>query len=183
MGKLSVFNFITLNGYFKGSGEDISWHKHDEEGTKFSEENMKSGNILLFGSVTYKMMANFWPSQMAYKNFPVVAEGMNNAEKIVFSKTLLKAEWKNTRIIKDNIVEEIKILKEQGKNMTILGSGSIVSLFAEHSLIDEYQFMVDPIAIGDGTTIFKGITHQLNLKLANTKTFKSGSILLSYEAL
>lgn len=70
-----------------------------------------------------------------------------------------------------------------GKDMTILGSGSIVSLFAEHGLIDEYQFMIDPIAIGDGTPIFKGISHQLDLKLTDTKIFKSGAVLLSYQPL
>ncbi|MDB5198824.1 MAG: dihydrofolate reductase [Chitinophagaceae bacterium] len=183
MGKLSVFNFVTLNGFYKGPGGDISWHKHDEEGGKMSEENLKSNNILLFGRVTYEMMANFWPSPMAHETFPDVAEGMNNAEKIVFSKTLQKADWKNTRVVKNNIVEEIRKLKQQGKDITILGSGSIVSLFAEHGLIDDYQFMLDPVAIADGTPIFKGINHQLNLKLIDTKIFKSGSILLSYQTI
>lgn len=91
MRKLSVFNFITLNGFYKGPGGDISWHKHGEEGSKFSEENLKSANILLFGRVTYEMMAGFWPSPMAYETFPAVAEGMNNTDKIVFSKTLKKS--------------------------------------------------------------------------------------------
>lgn len=184
MGKLSVFNFVTLNGFYKGPAGDISWHKHNEEGGKLSEENLKSGNILLFGRVTYEMMANFWPSPMAYESFPVVAEGMNNADKIVFSKTLQKADWKNTRLVKDNIVDEIKALKKMpGKDMTILGSGSIVSIFAEHGLIDEYQFMIDPTAIGDGTPIFKGIGHQLDLKHIDTKILKSGAVLLSYQPL
>ena len=184
MGKLSVFNFVTLNGFYKGSAGDISWHKHGEEGGKLSEENLRSGNILLFGRVTYEMMANFWPSPMAYETFPAVAEGMNNTDKIVFSKTLKKAEWKNTRLVTDNIVDEIKALKKMpGKNMTILGSGSIVSLFAEHGLVDEYQFMIDPIAIGDGTPIFKGIGKQLDLKLTDTKILKSGAVLLSYQPL
>ena len=184
MGKLSVFNFVTLNGFYKGPAGDISWHKHGEEGSKLSEENLRSGNILLFGRVTYEMMANFWPSPMAYESFPVVAEGMNNAEKIVFSRTLKKADWKNTRLVKDNIVDEIKALKKMpGKNMTILGSGSIVSIFAEHGLVDEYQFMIDPIAIGDGIPIFKGIGKQLDLKLTDTKIFGSGAVLLTYQPL
>jgi dihydrofolate reductase len=183
MGKLSVFNFITLNGFYKGPAGDISWHKHDEEGGKMSEDNLQSNNILLFGRVTYEMMAGFWPSPMAHETFPAVAEGMNNAEKIVFSKTMEKAGWKNTKLIKSNIVNEIKKMKTAGKDMTILGSGSIVSLFAEHGLIDNYQFMLDPTAIGNGTPIFKGISEQLNLKLTDTKIFKSGSILLSYQTI
>jgi dihydrofolate reductase len=183
MGKLSAFNFITLNGNFKGPGEDTSWHKHDEEGSKFSEENMRPGNILLFGRKTYQMMAGFWPSPIANENFPKVAEGMNNAEKIVFSRTLQKADWQNTRIIKGDIIGEIKNLKQQGKNMTILGSGSIVSLFAKHGLLDEYMVMIDPIAIAGGTSIFKDIDHNINLKLKSTRTFKSGSVVLGYEVL
>ena len=178
---LDVFNFITLNGFYKGPGGDISWHKHDEEGGKMSEENLKSNNILLFGRVTYEMMGGFWPSPKAYEMFPEVAKGMNNAEKIVFSRTMEKAEWKNTRLIRDNIVDEIKAMKLQGKDMTILGSGRIVTMFAEHGLIDGYQFMVDPVAIGEGTPIFKGIRHHLDLKLTDTKALKNGSVLLSYE--
>lgn len=183
MGQLSVFNFLTLNGYYKGPGNDISWHKHDEEGAKFSEKNMEPGNILLFGRITYEMMAAFWPSPAAYENFPLVAEGMNKAEKIVFSKTLEKAGWKNTRLIKENIVEEVKAMKQQGKNMTILGSGSIVSLFAQHNLIDDFMFMVDPVVLGEGTPIFRGIDHQLNLKLTDSKVFKNGSLVLSYQTI
>lgn len=107
---------------------------------------------------------------------------MNRADKVVFSRTLKKAEWSNTRLVKHNIVEEIKKMKGMpGKNMTVLGSGSIVTQFAEQGLIDEYQIMLDPVALGDGTPIFKGIQRPLNLKLISTKTFGSGVVLLSYQ--
>jgi dihydrofolate reductase len=113
---------------------------------------------------------------------PIVAEGMNKADKIVFSRTLKKAGWNNTRLVKDNIVEEIMKMKRMpGKDMTLLGSGSIVTLFAEQGLIDEYQVMVDPVVLGRGTPIFKGIKHKLDLKLIATRTFKSGVVLLSYQ--
>jgi len=182
MRKLNVFNFVTLNGYYKGLHEDISWHKHGGEEAEYSAEGAQSESILLFGRVTYEMMAGFWPTPLASETMPVVADGMNKSEKIVFSTTLKKAEWSNTRIIKSNIVEEIKKIKETpGKDMTILGSGSILTQFAEKGLIDEYQIMVDPVAIGDGIPIFKGIKLPLNLRLTNTRTFKSGVILLCYE--
>ncbi len=183
MRKLSIFNFTTLNGFYKGPNEEINWHKHGEEEKQYSIEGIKTGNTLLFGRITYQMMASFWPTPMALQNDPIVAEGMNKAEKIVFSRTLEKAEWNNTRLIKENIVEEIKKLKQTpGKDMTILGSGSIVTLFAEYGLIDEYEIMIDPVAIGDGTPIFKGIRNKLDLKLASTRTFKSGSVLLCYQS-
>ena len=146
MGKLSVFNFITLNGFYKGTNNDISWHRHGTEENEFASEGLKSDSMLLFGRVTYQMMAGYWPTPMAAQNDPTVAEGMNSSEKIVFTRTLKKAEWNNTRIISDNVIEEVKKLKKNGKDMTILGSGSIVTLFAEHGLIDEYQIMVDPVA-------------------------------------
>jgi dihydrofolate reductase len=184
MAQLHVFNFLTLNGFYKGPGEDISWHQHGEEEGEFAAEGAGSGGMIVFGRVTYEMMASFWPTPQAMKEMPEVAEGMNKSEKIVFSRTLKKAEWSNTRIIRDNIIDEMKKLKQQStKDMTILGSGSIVTQFAEHGLIDEYMLMVDPIALGEGTPLFKGIKHNLNLKLVDTRVFKkSGVVLLRYSS-
>jgi dihydrofolate reductase len=182
MGKLTVFNFATLNGYFEGPNRDLSWHKHGAEENEYAGEMLKSGNTLLFGRVTYEMMASYWPTPNAIKNDPIVAEGMNSADKIVFSRTLKKADWSNTTVVKDNIEEEIKKRKQMpGKNMTLLGSGSILTQFAEQGLIDEYQIMVDPVVLGDGTSMFKGIKDKLDLKLTMTRTFKSGVVLLCYQ--
>ncbi len=182
MRKVKVFNFVTLNGYFEGPKKDISWHKHGEEENEYAVEMLNSGDTLLFGRVTYELMASYWPTPDAIKNVPIVAEGMNNADKIVFSKTLKKVEWNNTRLVKDNIEEEIKKMKQMpGKNMTLLGSGSILTQFAQQGLIDEYQIMVNPVALGDGTPIFKGIKHRLNLKLTTTRTFRNGIVLLCYQ--
>ena len=182
MGKVNAFDFVTLDGYFEGPKGDISWHKHDADGTAYAVEGLKSGNTLLFGRVTYEMMASYWPTPVAIKNDPVVAEGMNRAEKIVFSRTLKHAGWNNTRLVKDNIGEEIRKLKKiSGRDMTLLGSGSILTQLAEEGLIDEFQFMVDPVALGEGTPIFKNIKHRLNLKLTSTRTFKNGTVLLCYQ--
>ena len=181
MGRLTVFNFTTLNGFFKGPNEDISWHKHGDEEAKFSEENANRDGIILFGRVTYEMMASFWPTLMAKEQFPKVAEGMNSCEKIVFSRTLKKAEWNNTRIISGDLEKEVKQLKkESAKEMPVLGSGTIVTQLADLGLVDEYQVMIDPVAIGQGTPIFQGIKKQLDLKLTNTRTFNSGIMLLCY---
>jgi len=183
MAKLSVFNFVSLDGYYKDANNKTEWHTHggEEEG-KFSEEGAQSGSILIFGRVTYDMMAGFWPSPMAHDMFPKVAAGMNKAEKIVFSKKMKKADWQNTKVISNDIVAEMKKLKKTATHdLTILGSGSIVAQFAEAGLIDTYIFMVDPIAIGNGTSIFKGLKHPLNLKLASSRAFKSGAVLNTYE--
>ena len=184
MRKLKAFNFITLNGYFKGANGDLNWHKHGYEEHKYSEESLEAGSTLVFGRVTYEMMAGYWPSDMALENDPIVANGMNQCEKIVFSRSLHKVEWNNTRLVNTDMIEAIKQLKKgTGNDLTILGSGSIITQCAEAGLIDEYEIMLDPVAIGNGTPIFNGIKQQLDLKLINTSVFKSGVVLLSYQSL
>jgi dihydrofolate reductase len=184
MRKLTVFNFMTLNGYYKGPNEDIAWHRHGQEESEYAAEGAKSESIILFGRKTYEMMASYWPTPIAMQNAPEVAEGMNKSEKIVFSTTLEKTDWQNTRLIKTDIISEVKKLKKtSGKDMVVLGSGSIVTQFAQAGIIDNYQFMIDPVALGDGATIFGGITTKLDLKLTDTKIFKSGVVLLCYRPL
>ncbi|HTB51479.1 MAG TPA: dihydrofolate reductase family protein [Ferruginibacter sp.] len=181
MSKITVFNFTTLNGYYKGAKEDISWHKHGKEENKYAEKALQSGNTLLFGRVTYQMMESFWPTPMASEMDPVVAKGMNESNKIVFSTTLKKVTWKNTTLVKTDLVTEVKKLKKLPQDITILGSGSIITQLAEHGLIDEYQVMIDPVALGKGEPMFKGLKHPLNLKLIDSKIFKSGVVLLCYK--
>jgi len=182
MRTVNVFNFITLNGYYQATDGDISWHRHGEEESKFSDENSQRGSTLLFGRITYEHMAAFWPTDMAKQRAPVTADGMNKAEKIVFSRTLKKAEWQNTRLISDDLVSTVRRLKsESGNPITILGSGSIITQLADAGLIDTYGFMIDPVALGDGVPVFKGITHRLQLRLTSSRVFKSGVIYVTYE--
>jgi dihydrofolate reductase len=183
MGKLTIFNFISLNGFYKGPNGDVSWAHGDEETDAFAVESNKDEGMLLFGRVTYEMMASFWPTPYARQLNAALADGMNKKEKIVFSSTLQKADWANTRIMKGNIIEEIKRLKTiPGKDMTVLGSGSIINQFAEAGLIDEYQVMMHPVVLGEGTPIFSGLKKKLNMKLVSSRIFKSGKVLLCYEA-
>lgn len=181
MRTLTAYNFLTLNGFFKGPQEDISWHRHGREEEQYSVQSLQSDSILLFGRKTYDMMAGFWPTPAAAGQSPEVAAGMNRAEKIVFSRRSFTPQWANTQLIGGDIVKEMHALKATpGKNMTILGSGSIISLFTEHGLIDEYQFMIDPVAIPEGTPVVAGITQKLELELSGSRVFESGVVLLSY---
>lgn len=181
MRTLSSFTFLSLDGYYKGMNEDISWHSHGAEEAEFSAESSGSGNILLFGRKTYEMMASFWPTAMAAEQFPEVAKNMNSAKKIVVSASLTKADWNNSSIMKGNLAEEIKKLKQTATNdITILGSGSIVTQLAAENLMDAYMLMIDPVAIGNGTALFKGLTTPLNLQLTGSRAFKSGVLLLTY---
>lgn len=185
MQRLIVFNNVTLDGYFTGANGDLSWAHSghaDAEFNAFVAGNASGGGQLLFGRITYELMARYWPTPMAITNDPVVAEGMNRIPKVVFSRTLDKASWSNTKLVKGDIASEIRKMKnETGEGMAILGSGSIVSQLAPESLIDEYQVLVNPVVLGKGRTMFDGLKERLNLKLTKTRTFGNGKVLLCYE--
>ncbi len=183
MRKLGVFNLVSLDGYFAGPGGDISWHNPDEEFQELANAASNSGNTLLFGRVTYELMARYWPTPEAIRDDPVVARGMNSAEKIVFSRTLKSADWQNTRLVKDGMAAEVRRLKEGpgDKGLTILGSGSLVSQLAQEGLIDEFQILLVPVVLGQGKTMFEGVKDRFPLKLVSSRTFKNGTILLDYE--
>jgi len=181
MRKLIVFNLMTLDGYYTGQDGDISWHNVDEEFQEVAKEASNSGNTLLFGRVTYELMVGYWPTPEAIKNDPIVAKGMNSATKIVFSRTLDNVDWNNTRLVKTDMLSEVRKLKEEsGKDLTVLGSGSIVSQLAQERLIDEYQILLNPVVIGKGKTMFEGVKDRFSLKLTRTRVFGNGNVLLSY---
>ena len=119
---------------------------------------------------------------MAMQQNPIVAEGMNQAQKFVFSKTLTTAEWNNTTLLNGDLAAEVRKLKnEPGNDMAILGSGTIVARLAQEGLIDEFQFVVNPVVLGKGRTTFDGVTRRLNLRLIKTRAFPSGLVYLCYE--
>jgi dihydrofolate reductase len=185
MRKLVVFNHVSLDGYFVDVNGSMSWAKSDQkdaEWNAFVAENAKGDSSLLFGRVTYELMASYWPTPMADQHDPVVAERMNKLPKVVFSRTLDNASWSNTRLVKDNLAAEIrKMKKEPGDDMVILGSGSIVSQLAQEGLINVYQVVVNPVVLGKGRTMFEGVKEKLNLKLTKTRTFGNGNVFLCYE--
>jgi dihydrofolate reductase len=113
MQRLGIFNLVTLDGYIAGEGGDISWHSVDPEFQELAEAASNSGNTLLFGRVTYQLMAGYWPSPEALEADPIVAKGMNSSPKIVSSRTLRKAGWSNTRLVKDDMAGEMRRLKIQ----------------------------------------------------------------------
>jgi len=181
--KLRVFNFITLDGYFEGPNHDISWHRHGVEENEFAAQMLGLGSLRLFGRVTFELMASHWQTPLAFEQTPLIAQAMNASEKIVFSRTLQNVQWSNTRLLKGDIGQEMRKMKLlPGKDMTLLGSGSIVSQFADQGLIDEYQIMIDPVPLGDGSPICKGIRNRQRLQLTMTRSFRSGSVLLCYQA-
>ena len=183
MRKLVVFNMVSLDGFFVDRKGDMSWaHKNDAEWNAFVNENASGNGVLVFGRITYELMASYWPTPMALENSPVVAKGMNDMPKIVFSRTLDNASWSNTKLVKGDLAAEMrKLKKEPGPDMVILGSGSIVSQLAQQNLIDEYQIALSPIVLGNGRTMFEGVKEKLNLKLTKSRTFGNGTVFACYQ--
>lgn len=185
MGKLIVLNQISLDGYFVDAHGDMSWAHNateDDEWDEFVAANASGGGQLVFGRVTYELMASYWPTPAAMRNDPVVAERMNNLPKIVFSRTLSEASWNRTRLVNDDPAAEMRKLKaEPGNDMAIMGSGTIVSLLTREGLIDEYQIVVVPLVLGAGRTMFEGVGEKLGLELTKTRTFGNGNVFLRYE--
>jgi dihydrofolate reductase len=175
MRKIFLFNMVTLDGFFEGPNKEIDWHNVDEGFNGFAIEQLNATDILLFGRVTYELMASYWPTPTAMKNDPVVAERMNAISKIVFSRTLEKAEWNNTRLVKEDAASEIY------KNIALFGSADLASSLLRSGLIDEYRIMVNPVVLGSGSSLFKGIHGKLDLRLLKMSAFKSGNVLLYYE--
>lgn len=182
MRKLILFNMVTLDGFFEGINHSIEWHIVDKEFNEFAIDQLNSAGILIFGRKTYELMAGYWPSLAATTDDPVIAYKMNTISKIVVSGSLDKAVWENTRLIKNNIKEEITTLKNQsGKDLYLFGSAELAASLREMNLIDEYRILLNPVVIGLGKPLFGYLQHNLHFRLLKTKKFKSGNILLCYE--
>jgi dihydrofolate reductase len=182
MRKMIVFIMVSLDGFFEGQNQELDWHNVDEEFQNFAIEQINAVDLLLFGRVTYELMSGFWPTPEAIKADPLTAEKMNAMPKIVFSTTLRKANWNNTRLVNNNIKEEIvKLKQEPGKDLIIFGSSDLTVSLTKLGLIDEYRFMINPVVIGNGKSLLKGIQKTLKLKLLKTKVFRSGNVLLYYQ--
>ena len=180
MRKIIVSNLISIDGYFEGLNQDLTWFTVNEEFFDYAGKLLREVDAIIYGRVTYEHMAAYWPN--AKDNDEGITERMNNLEKFVFTKTMDEATWNNTKIIKEDLGEEIKKLKQQpGKDMVIFGSGTIVSELTQLRLIDEYRLIVNPVILGNGNPLFKSINERVKLKLINTKTLASGVIILYYQ--
>ena len=183
MRRLNVFNSVSVDGYFSDASGDMSWaHKSDPEWNAFVGDNASGNGELLLGRVTYDMMASFWPTPAALETNRKVAEGINRLPKVVFSRTLDKATWNNTRLVKSNLVEEVRRMKQApGGTIVVLGSGSIVAQLTQAGLVDEFQLALNPVVLGKGRTLFEGTEKHIGLKLTRSRVFKNGNVFLCYE--
>src|SRR5450631_3369200 len=152
---------------FADADGDMGWgHSNDAEWNIFVEQNAGGGGALVFGRITYELMAGFWPTPFAAESFPAVAERMNTLPKFVFSRKLDSVSWNNTTLLKGDLASEIRKMKTQAdRNVVILGSGTLVAQLAQEGLIDELLIVVNPIVLGQGRALFEGVREKLPLKL------------------
>jgi dihydrofolate reductase len=180
MRKLAVFESISIDGYFTDLNGDMSWAHAGRQDAEFADwvsGNASSGGELLFGRKTYTMMEAFWPTPAAAAQMPVVAKGMNAAKKYVASRTIQPA-WYNTQVLKGELVTAVRGLKAgSGPGITVLGSGSVAAQLGEAGLVDEYQFVIIPVALGGGRTVF-GKGH--SLRLVDQRVFSCGNVVVTY---
>jgi dihydrofolate reductase len=182
MRRLRVFESISVDGYFTDAASDSQWAhagSTDPEFAAWVAGNASSGGELLFGRKTYQIMESFWPTELAAQQMPDVARGMNTAKKYLASRTI-KPAWNNTQLLAGALVESVRALKASaGADLTILGSGSIAAQLGDAGLVDEYQFVVVPIALGAGRSVF---TSRRALQLLAQRAFPGGNVVLTYAA-
>lgn len=185
MRKVIVFNLITLDGYFAGEDGNIDWHHVDAEFNDFAVEQTRTFSTIIFGLTTYKIFEEFWPKAVhdpkMSKEDREIAKIIDDAPKIVFSKSLKKVTWKNTTLLHEIDPKEIEKLKsEKGGDIFILGSGTVVKAMTELNLIDEYRLLINPVILGKGKSMFEGLKKKLELTLIDTRPFKNGNVLVTY---
>jgi len=178
---------VSLDRLVAGPNGEIDWVNFDDELIEDVQNLVNTADTALYGRLTYQLMESYWPTVAsrpgATKHDIDHSNWLNPALKIVFSRTLKNVEWKNTRIVKDHIREEIVKLKNQpGKNLILFASPSLASTLMNHDLIDEYWFNINPIVLRKGIPLFKDIDNMHMLKLLESKTYKNGVVKLQYRS-
>jgi len=179
MRRIIMWNLVTLDGFFEGPKSwDLDFHKlvWGEELEQISIQQLRSADTLLFGRVTYEGMAAYWSRERG-----LIADLMNSIAKIVFSRTLEKAEWNNTTLVRDHAEEEVAKLKRQaGKDVYIFGSAALSSTLTSRRLIDEYRLALVPVLLGRGNLLFNE-SPRTTVKLLEARQLKNGCVILRYE--
>lgn len=185
MRKLVLFMHISLDGFAADANRGLGWISYDSELQQYADSIVATVGSPVYGRLTYELMAGYWPGVLedpnANEHSKAHARWVDKVTKIVFSKTMKKADWNNTIVINDNIAEEINRLKQEpGKDLVIFGSPGLAHSLMELDLIDEYQFTLNPVLLGTGIPVYQNIKNKTNLTLVKATTLKSGVVGLHY---
>src|SRR2546423_10256633 len=184
MRKIILMMSVSLDGFIEGPNREIDWHLVDDELHRHFNEQLAAMGAVLEGRVTHELMAGFWPTADADPSStgPMVefARIWRDMPKLVFSRTLERADW-NTTVVRELVPEEIMELKAQPGGDLVVGGADLAAAFIRHDLIDEYRLYVHPVGIGQGKPLFQPSDTRINLRLAETRTFGNGAVLLRYQ--
>ncbi|MDP9040457.1 MAG: dihydrofolate reductase family protein [Bacteroidota bacterium] len=185
MRKLISFMHISLDGFVAGPNGEMNWINVNEEIFDFVGKRISEGDTALYGRVTYQMMENYWPTAgdepTASKHDIEHSKWYKKVEKVVLSKTMKGQDLTNTKIISDNLSNEINEIKQQtGKEILLFGSPTATHSLIQQDLIDGYWLFVNPIILGQGIPLFTGIKNKIKLKLLATHQFDCGVTELNY---
>lgn len=181
MRKLIVSMMVSVDGYIEDSSGKIDWHVWDMEMEEYMLQFFDRVDELLFGRKAYQLMESYWPTESGSES-PRIAAKMNGLPKVVFSSTLSAANWDTSVLLHEVNAEAIQAMKEKpGKDMVIFGGAGLVSSFRELDLIDEYQLIINPVALGGGKPLFDTLPAPLALKPIHTQAFSCGNVLIVYQ--
>ena len=185
MRKLVLFMHVSLDGFAADANSGLGWISYDGDLQQYADGIVATVGSPVYGRHTYELMAGYWPTVLNDPNederSKAHARWVDNVPKIVFSKTMKKADWNNTIVINDNIAEEINKLKQQpGKDLVIFGSPTLAHSLMELDLIDEYQLTLNPVLLGTGIPACQNIKNKTNLTLVKATPLKSGVVGLHY---
>ena len=181
MGKVIVSQFISLDGFSNGpNGELVAPAPTPDLFRYFIDVNMARKGIFIYGRVTYEGMVSYWTSPAAA---PAQAKQLAEARKVVFSKTLQKADWGRVTIARgvDLAADVAAMRRETDGELTILGSPMLVNAFLRAGLVDAFHLLVNPVLLGAGTPLFQGGYDRTKWKLTSAQPFDSGPVVLNYE--
>ena len=178
MRRLLVSNVMSLDGFFEGPNGEFDWPVVEEEFLGYAREMLRTVDTILFGRRTYLHMAAYWPTAPRDE----IAEQMNKLRKLVFSRTLERAEWHNSHLVRGDAAEEVaKLKREAGRDLVILGSASLASSLLQANLIDEYRVILEPVVLGRGHPLFKSIDARIRMRLTDTRVLGTGVVVLYYQ--
>jgi len=184
MRKIVLWMSVSLDGFMEGPDREIDWHLVDDELHSHFNAELAAMGAFLDGRVTYQLMAEYWPTADADPSSPrPVAEFARiwrDMPKIVYSRTLERADW-NTTIVRGVVVEEVMALKARPGGDLALGGADLAATFMRHDLVDEYRLYVHPVLLGRGKPLFGSLDARVALELAGTRTFGNGVVLLRYQ--
>src|SRR5437868_11041158 len=176
--RLVATEYLSLDGVMEEPGQ-WSFPFFSEDAGKFKYDELFASDALLLGRLTYEGFAAAWPTMTGTGDF---GEKMNSMPKYVVSATLDRVEWTGSTLIKGDVAEEVRKLKQKpGSDLLLAGSAQLFNALMAANLIDLYRFMVHPVVLGEGKRLFTGGVNEKALKLTNTETFSSGIVILEYE--